>query len=1063
LELTTGQLWERIHQSGLASPEVCRSWASEIAKVAGPNVADDAKSLSTELVRTSRLTSFQLDAILEAVPWRLVVGSYQILDTLSHVVGPRWYLAQETIHKTPKWCYRWGSDELIESFSKDWPPSIEWGSRHSRIEHPYLVRWEAVLAEPGILAAITDPVPGKPLSELLAKQPLSLQQSIQMVSQVARGLRVMHENGLMHGWITPESVWFDETGFYRLMRDPLFPPRSPYQGHRGILPISDLHRLASAAPEYTLPTTEPSEQTDLYALGVLWAHALGAKSPWPNADRLDAAGWKSTHQCLPLEVPAGVPPMIANVIRHLTGKNPSSRFQDVRALLEAMVPDVAVGPKGIETRNRDADPVQVDSSPVVKVSEPSTSPKRHASPPLSATTQPKVTTTPPEIIVPSPTKVSPPSSDKAIDRPLTDQAAEGKSSKPSAVPKPSGAMDLKRAWRLDKDVPSDKEDADPTTVPTPLRQTVPSPASAQNTSAKATASLSTSTISKSRVPKRKRKKPTWFMPVIAIGSTILMGGLLAMLLNGNRGPETSKKPETKIEVVESGGALSNQIAPATSTDPMDEFFNVANDNGQLPWVPPFFGQPQSVELFPAGAEMMVFLSEALWKGNGPFANVKKWWLDELPACKQVFSDMPWSEDPRVSKVALALYPRRPGGEKPDLVVRLTLQDAIPIEELLKTTTGFRSKVLEPTKNEQIWSKNEFSFGFERLVSAPNQPVKQIVFGPTHLIESLSDTGGGSSPLRRQMESLLQYSDGRSDIYVLGAPSYLFGDGKNYLSAAPMSVDLLQQLLDDRVQAFSTTIGLGSQLYLEARTVLADAAAAGKIATDWKRMLDKAPNEVEASFVSTPPPPYWRALAVRYPQMLRRVASLTRMGIEEGQVVANMYLPAESFGNLAVSTWMGLQKLQADGPSRGSVATPPPARKSIEQLLDSTMKISFDQESLEMGLAAIASEFNESILAGQPPLKFRIQGGAFQKEGITQNQQIRAFKYEGSPLRTVLTDLVRRANPVTTVKSPVEKDQKVVWVVVEDPESPGSKKIELTTRSWAEANGVGLPKEFIANP
>lgn len=1054
MELTTGQLWERIQQSGLASPEVCRSWASEIVKVAGPNVGDDAKSLSTELVRTSRLTSFQLDAILEAVPWRLVVGSYQILDTLSHVVGPRWYLAQESIQKTPKWCYRWGSHELIESFYKDWPPSLEWGRRHSRIEHSYLNRWEAVLAEPGILAAITDPVPGKPLSQLLSKQPLSLQQSIQMVSQVARGLRVMHESGLMHGWITPESVWFEETGVYRLMRDPLFPPRSPYQGHRGILPISDLHRLASAAPEYTLPTTEPSVQTDLYALGVLWAHALGARSPWPNADRLDAAGWKSTHQRLPLELPAGVPPMIANVIQHLTGKNPSSRFQDVRGLLEAIVPDIVVGPKGIETGDRDALPGQIDVSSAAEVTEPSASPKRQESPPKSATTQPKFTTAPPEIIVPIVTKASPPSIDKA---------GEEKSSKPSSVPNPSGAMDLKRAWRLDRDVTSDKEVADPATAPTPQRQPGPSPATVQNTSAKTTVSLSTSTISKSRAPKRKRKKPKWFMPLIAVGSTIVMGGLLALLLSGNRGPATSNKPETKIEVVESGGAATNQIAPATTADPMGEFFNVANDNGQLPWVPPFFGQPQSVELFPAGAEMMVFLSEDVWRGNGPFANVKKWWLDELPDCKQVFSDMPWSEDPRVSKIALALYPRRSGGEKPDLVVRLTLQDAIPIEELLKATTGFRSKVLEPAKNEQIWNKNEFSFGFERLASAPNQPVKQIVFGPTHLIESLSDTGGGSSPLRRQMESLLQHSDGRSDIYILGAPSYLFGDGKDYLSAAPRSVDILQQLLDDRVQAFSTTIALGSQLYLEARTVLADAAASGKIATDWKRMLDKVPNEVEASFVSTPPPPYWRALAVRYPQMLRRLASLTRMGIEDGQVVANMYLPAESFGNLAVSTWMGLQKLQADGPSRESVATAPPARKSIEQLLDSTMKISFDQESLEMGLAAIASEFNESILAGQPPLKFRIQGGAFQKEGITQNQQIRAFKHEGSPLRVVLTDLVRRANPVTTVKSPVEKDQKVVWVVVEDPESPGSKKIELTTRTWAEANSVGLPKEFIANP
>jgi hypothetical protein len=91
----------------------------------------------------------------------------------------------------------------------------------------------------------------------------------------------------------------------------------------------------------------------------------------------------------------------------------------------------------------------------------------------------------------------------------------------------------------------------------------------------------------------------------------------------------------------------------------------------------------------------------------------------------------------------------------------------------------------------------------------------------------------------------------------------------------------------------------------------------------------------------------------------------------------------------------------------------------------------------------------------------INFSAFKKGGITQNQQIRAFKQTGIPLRTILTDLVRRANPVTTVQSPTELDQKVVWVVLDDAENPIKKKIELTTRFWAEENKVALPSEFIA--
>ena len=115
----------------------------------------------------------------------------------------------------------------------------------------------------------------------------------------------------------------------------------------------------------------------------------------------------------------------------------------------------------------------------------------------------------------------------------------------------------------------------------------------------------------------------------------------------------------------------------------------------------------------------------------------------------------------------------------------------------------------------------------------------------------------------------------------------------------------------------------------------------------------------------------------------------------------------------------------------------------------------------MGLTAIATEFNDSVTKNDPAVEFVINGTAFQKEGITQNMQIRDFDHASQPLRTVLTDLVRRANPVTTVQSPTEQDQKVVWIVREDPAQPGKQRIELTTRSWASDNKSPLPPVFVA--
>jgi hypothetical protein len=245
-----------------------------------------------------------------------------------------------------------------------------------------------------------------------------------------------------------------------------------------------------------------------------------------------------------------------------------------------------------------------------------------------------------------------------------------------------------------------------------------------------------------------------------------------------------------------------------------------------------------------------------------------------------------------------------------------------------------------------------------------------------------------------------------------------------------------------------------------RLVLSDPKNAGKRSSELRESLEQLPNKLEASFVNSPAPTYWRAIAARFPQMVRSVAKNSRFGIEDGQIVANVYLPSDSLSNLLVGSWMSLQNPMSNIASTiPSSPTTSVATKTVDQMLESPMTIAFEQESLEMGLAAIVTEFNDSVLKNQSSLRMSINGTAFQKEGITQNQQVRNFVQKEIPLRTVLTDLVRRANPVTTVQSPTEKDQKVVWIVLDDPENSGGKKIELTTRTWTSDNKVTLPKEF----
>ncbi|RMF40284.1 MAG: hypothetical protein D6753_11990, partial [Planctomycetota bacterium] len=58
-----------------------------------------------------------------------------------------------------------------------------------------------------------------------------------------------------------------------------------------------------------------------------------------------------------------------------------------------------------------------------------------------------------------------------------------------------------------------------------------------------------------------------------------------------------------------------------------------------------------------------------------------------------------------------------------------------------------------------------------------------------------------------------------------------------------------------------------------------------------------------------------------------------------------------------------------------------------------------------------------------------------------------------------TLLARKGNPVTTVTDTRDPDQRLIWVVQDDPENPGKKMISLTTRAAATEAGIPLPEEF----
>ncbi|MEQ1828836.1 MAG: hypothetical protein ABL921_22930 [Pirellula sp.] len=997
MALTTVQLWELVASSGLATPDECRRWAIAAAE-SNPNCLHEPNRLLAELIGLKKITPFQANVLYRQIQVPLTISKFRLTSSLEAELGPYWFEAidSSTPNNTTRWLHLLTANRLASPSNRNSPPSLKMAEMHLKIVHPSIDRWQIVDVFGSNIVSVCLPVPGCSLASFLARRLLSWQESASMIEQIAHGLHKLHSANLIHGQIHAAAVWRSDAGEYVLRRDPIFPVANVFiSSSESVIPSSIDDRLGTAAPELTLPATQPSIQTDLYALGCLWYRSLNNQYPHADASDGTIASWARAQTTGQLDLRFGesANPALVRCLSHLLAKNTKARFSRCDDLLRAL-----------EYAQTNA-----ATTPVLnQISFP---------PPIIAA-------------VPTSNRLEQP---KSINEPTVNVK--------SPVSKPASNA-----------------------VTNAVRQQAKSPVS----------NKISNTVGKK---KGKKKKPVWLIPSMAIGGVLFLGVLIAALLNtgDSNGPFVPDEKQIATDNSQKDprdGSLGSNIprdgnsakrGDVKPEDPLAEYFAVVVDDGKLLWAPPHAGQPFSMEMLPAGVEGVVFLSANAWQQRGKWSWLGKWWKNTQRGIKNPIANYPILGDASVETVAIGLYPGTQSGTTQS-VYRVSLSSSASVESLAAKLDGYELQLLDPSNsNKGVWTRQlgteSISVAMEEMQVKHTSMVKRFTIGPTELIKTMSELRG-SAPMRRQMETLLMATDGRSDVTLLAAPSFLFGDGRELTAAVPGATELLREVVHENNQAVSVSTTLEPRWYVEVRMLSSETREAGKQLGDCKRKLEQLPDAIEANILMGEIHPYWRAVAIRFPQMLRSLNKYTRFGLEDGQVVFNAYLPTEAGSNLAVASWMAMNEPIAMSSPAAMVATP--NLKSMEEILNSKISVAFEQESLEAALQLIASEVAESVLSGTS-FPMTINYDAFKIGGITQNQQIRGFQKSGIPVRTVLTDLVRMANPVTTVQSPTEANQKVVWIVRDAAEGVLRKKIELTTRVWSESNKAALPKEFVAIP
>ncbi|MFM8407705.1 MAG: hypothetical protein ACKN94_10355 [Pirellulaceae bacterium] len=555
------------------------------------------------------------------------------------------------------------------------------------------------------------------------------------------------------------------------------------------------------------------------------------------------------------------------------------------------------------------------------------------------------------------------------------------------------------------------------------------------------------------------KRPSWFLPALGAAGVALLGGIVFLLVPRDPTPAPQPTPASASElpndrVASVGDPKTTQV----ETDPREAIFQVVESGDQSLWLPPHAGDPPSIDLLPPGAIGYLFLRPDSLFQTATGRSVQQVLGEPLEQFWRWTQNRIGVAAPSVERLTVAFYPG--AMEKGDMVLRVDLKQP--------QTLGQLRPLWGDPQSVKVGKQELLQRGSDAIYLLP-QPlldaaeVKTFVVGSKERLTELVELEGAGTPMRRQMDALWQAMDSRSDVAMIAEPSLWNQEFQEIIrQAAPGWWNEMSFLQGSDLQGFSWTTTLEPSWYGELRLIGSQLQEAGRRTESMREMVSSWADRAERSMVEQPAHPYWRAIAVRLPQMLRSTQPYTRFGVENGQSILNFYLPPQAAPNLLTAAWMQRRSQLSIG-QEVNRSKPPAAAKgsgmSIDEILARPIQLAFDQQSLETAMQSIVDEINGALPEGTPPIRMEIDGGAFERDGITRNKEVRDFQFQGKPARDVLIDLVRKANP-EKVPELNQAAQKVLWIELPDPQRSGHPKIVITTRKGAEAVSAKIPREFV---
>jgi len=336
IDQTRQQLIDSKLMTAETAEENIARWREQTAAPA----AAPGEELIDWLVARQLLTEFQGEALRAGHTGPFMLGPYRVFErTAVGLLGNIYRAVHDELNQPV-------SLKVFPSSLKNNPEKVARMQREFRttveLDHPNVVRSFHIGQVGEIYFLAFEDLKGETLRERLEREgALRYREACGLIGDAARGVRHIHEKGLVHRDVQPGNMWITEGGVLKIMelgavRDAL---GGVVTAEDGEVTTSDtvIGAFPYMAPEQAQDAHAADHRSDIYSLGCTFYHCLAGRPPFVEKNPIRMVMRHATEAPAPVtDFAEDIPPQLAEAVDSMLAKSPEQRFQNASDVVWAL-------------------------------------------------------------------------------------------------------------------------------------------------------------------------------------------------------------------------------------------------------------------------------------------------------------------------------------------------------------------------------------------------------------------------------------------------------------------------------------------------------------------------------------------------------------------------------------------------------------------------------------------------------------------------------------------------------------------------------------------------------